>query len=246
MKKDVVLLPAQSKRLIAKAIFQAKFISDVYKNGNIIICRGTTNSYLLEEFLKKPVEKLRFTSGVVMPGGAHWIDNEKMSEVIIRNGVYDEMVFDEIVHELSADDIIFKGANAINYAKSTAGILILNPRSGTVLKIVEALFGKRARLIVPVGLEKETSFDLDEVSQMMGEKDCSPDTPRMFSVKTELFTEIEAIRVLTQNKVESYHIGTGGILGAQGAVRLLLEGDRESVEEVSSFINKLPIKDEFR
>ena len=246
MKKDVVLTPCQSKNLIAKAFFQSKYFSDCVKNkGRVIINRGTTNSYLVEEFTKKKIDKKRFTSGVVMPNGEYWIDNEKLKEIMIEKGIAKEIDFCEILDDLNPHDIIVKGANSINYAKSTAGIFIMHEKAGTVGNIVKAVYGKRVKLIVPVGLEKEVSFDLDEISQMMGEDDCDEKTPRMFSVRCELFTEIEAVKVLTENSVEAYHIGTGGIMGAQGAVRLLLDGDKNKVEEICEFIQKLPLTDEF-
>jgi hypothetical protein len=34
-------------------------------------------------------------------------------------------------------------------------------------------------------------------------------------------------------------------MGAQGAVRLLLDGDKNKVEEICDFIEKLPLTDEF-
>ncbi|MFW5781910.1 MAG: hypothetical protein ACOCWO_01305 [Candidatus Muiribacteriaceae bacterium] len=246
MKQDIVLLPSQSKTLIGKAIWQRKSIERcMSEKRKIVICRGTTNSYLLEEFQKAPLEKERFTTGVVMPGGKYWIDNQKISEKVIDCGILKDFDFEKDMSTLESGDIVLKGANSINYAKSTAGILILNKAGGTLNHIFEAVFGRRVRLIVPAGLEKEVSFDLDEMSEMMGEADCTAETPRLFSIRTDLFTEIEAISVLTEGKVEAYHIATGGIKGAQGAVRLLLDGDKEEVERIVEFTKKLPINDIF-
>ncbi|PLX17725.1 MAG: hypothetical protein C0601_06755 [Candidatus Muiribacterium halophilum] len=245
MKKDVVLVPAQSKRLIAKAFLQSEVFSGAIKDKKIIICKGTTNSYVVEEFLKKKIDKERFTTGVVMPGGEYWIENEKMLEYVIDKGVANERNLCDVIKEINPGDIILKGANSINYAKETAGILIRHPEGGTVKRIFEAVFGKRANLIIPVGLEKEVSYDLDEVSLMLSEDDCCEECPRMYSFKAQLFTEIEAIKVLTLGKVSSYHIATGGIKGAQGAIRLLLNGEKEYIEEIEALIERLPLKDEF-
>jgi len=245
MKKDLVLVPSQSKRFIAKAFLQTDVFSAAMRDKKIIICKGTTNSYIVEEFFKKSIDKEKFTSGVVMPGGEYWIENDKMKEMVIEKGVGKEKDFCEIIDVVEKGDVILKGANSINYAKETAGILIRHPEGGTVSNIVKAVFGKRANLIVPVGLEKEVSYDLDEVSLMLSEEDCQDDCPRMYSFKANLFTEIEAIDVLTQGKVKAYHIATGGIKGAQGAVRLLLNGDKTYIEEIEALVDRLPLSDEF-
>lgn len=246
MKKDIVLIPCQSKRLIAKAILQSEKFTSRFSSSKIFISKGTTNSYIIEEFSGKQIEKEKYTTGVVMPGEKYWIDNEKMPDIIIEKGIMKEGI--DSAKELScfdSTDLILKGANAVNYAKSTAGILIRHPHGGTMNHIFAACFGRRTELIVPVGLEKEVSFDLDEISELMNENDCDPETPRMFSIRAELFTEIEAIEVLTSGKVKAYHIGTGGIYGAQGAVRLLLDGEKEYVEKIIRLKERLPEKDEF-
>ncbi|MCK9223806.1 MAG: hypothetical protein M0R46_09040 [Candidatus Muirbacterium halophilum] len=246
MKKDIVLLPSQSKRLIAKAILQSEYFTKRFSENSIYIAKGSTNSYIIEEFLGKKFEKKKFTTGVVLPNDKTWIDNEKLPEYVIDKGkIETKDSIDEIVNELDCNDIIVKGANAINYAKSTAGIFIGHPQAGTISKIFQAYFGRRVKLIIPVGLEKEVSFDLDEVSEMMSESDCTPETPRLFSIRTEIFTEIEAISTLTSGKVRAYHIGTGGINGAQGAVRLLLDGPNEEVLNIVKLKERLPEKDEF-
>ena len=246
MKKDIILLPCQSKRLIAKALLQSDFFTKRFSSNTIFIAKGTTNSYILEEFSGKEIEKKKYTTGVVMPGNINWIDNSKLPDYIIKNGKLTEIEnIDDILNFLGSDDLILKGANAINYAKNTAGILIGHPHGGTVTKIFSSYFGRRTKLLIPVGLEKEVSFDLDEVSEMLNESDCSPDTPRMFSIRTELFTEIEAIATLTTGNVKAYHIGTGGINGAQGAVRLLLDGSEKDIMDIISLKDRLPEKDEF-
>jgi hypothetical protein len=244
MKKDVVLLPCQSKRLIAKAILQTEIVQNAYKNNKIIICKGTTNAYILEEFLKIKIDKRKYTTGVVLPGEKYMFDMEKMPDYVINKGVAEEGTLDEFLNDVKTGDLVFKGANAINYAKGTAGILILDKNSGTMGKIFPKIFGKRLNLIIPVGLEKEVSFDLDEVSIMMNDKDADPDMPRMFSLKANLFTEIEAIKTLTMGKVKAYHIATGGVKGAQGAVRLLLDGHKEYVEELIELVKRLYVEDE--
>lgn len=245
MKKDIVLTPAQSKRLIAKGFYKNNYVKKALDSGKIFLCKGTTNSYIFDEYVDYNVDKKRYTTGVVMPGGEFWINNEKLKDIIIDKGNVIEGDISESVNNASNTDIIVKGANAINYARSTAGILIKHPEGGTIQSVVKALYGKRCKLLIPVGLEKEVSFDLDEMSELMSESDCTPDTPRMFSIRTELFTEIEAIKSLSEYKVSAYHIATGGIFGAQGAVRLLLEGEEDSVLEMIELLKSFSCDDEF-
>ena len=45
----VVLTPAESKRLLAKAVVALPEIQSAYKSGMIIIARGVTNAFVTEE-----------------------------------------------------------------------------------------------------------------------------------------------------------------------------------------------------
>jgi len=62
----VVLEPAESKRLIAKAVAALPEVKAVLKKGILVIGWGTTNAFVVEEVLGKTIaHKTDFSSGVI-------------------------------------------------------------------------------------------------------------------------------------------------------------------------------------
>lgn len=53
MKAAFILVPSESRRLIAKGVAAMKEIKDARERGYTIICGGTTNGYVAQEILVK-------------------------------------------------------------------------------------------------------------------------------------------------------------------------------------------------
>lgn len=51
MKAAFILVPSESRRLIAKGVAAMKEIKDAEEKGYTIICGGTTNGYVAQEIL---------------------------------------------------------------------------------------------------------------------------------------------------------------------------------------------------
>ena len=66
---------------------------------------------------------------------------------------------------------------------------------------------------------------------------------RLLPIPGEVFTEIDAIRLLTG--VEAEIIAAGGIGGAEGAVWLTLEGSREEMERTEELLQRVSGEREF-
>jgi hypothetical protein len=83
-------------------------------------------------------------------------------------------------------------------------------------------------LLIPVGLEKEVAFDIDEVARRIGEPDEGVENvTSLVAVRGLIFTEIEALSTLSG--VDAVQAGAGGISGAEGGVWLMLQGTEEQV-----------------
>ncbi|MCD6465357.1 hypothetical protein J7L27_03200, partial [Candidatus Bathyarchaeota archaeon] len=67
----------------------------------------------------------------------------------------------------------------------------------------------------------------------------SPDSegPSLMPVTGLIVTEIEALKILTG--VDATLVSSGGIAGAEGAVRLLVEGTKEQVEKTLSLLQTI-------
>jgi hypothetical protein len=231
--KQFVLTPAAGKRLIGKAIVKHPAVAAALEAGTIVIIAGTTNGYVAEEILSAlgqatEFKRNRFCRGIIMPPNRPTTSTGKLpdegkfpGDVVIRKGVYEKgkTIFD-VVDDLREGDIILKGANAVDLIQKRAGILIGDPKAGTIGASLQAIVGRRVRLILPVGLEKRVYGVLDEQAAKMNEPGAKG--PRLLTVTGEIFTELDAIALLTGAQAEL--VAAGGVCGAEGSVWLTVSG----------------------
>jgi hypothetical protein len=90
---------------------------------------------------------------------------------------------------------------------------------------------RRIELVIPVGLEKLVYEDIEALSMKTRTPDDEllTETPTLMPVTGTIITEIEALKLLCD--VEATLIASGGVAGAEGSVRLMIEGDGEKVRE---------------
>jgi len=239
MKKQVVLTVSESKRLIAKAVAAMEVVKKALDDGIIVIAKGSTNSYVVEELLSKKIDKRAYLTGVVTPTKpltSGMPKPEPMRDIVLVKGVVDESL-DRFtaVEKMDRGDVYIKGANALNYKEKVAGILIGSEDGGTIGKTIGRIVGKKIILIIPVGLEKLVYESIWELARKMN----SPDSegPSLMPVTGLIVTEIEALKILTG--VDATLVSSGGIAGAEGAVRLLVEGTKEQVEKTLSLLQTI-------
>lgn len=60
MRVQVTLTPSESKRLIAKGVVKLPSIQNALENHTIILAGGTTNGFLVEEFLGETLDKKKY------------------------------------------------------------------------------------------------------------------------------------------------------------------------------------------
>lgn len=149
-------------------------------------------------------------------------------------------IFD-VADSLREGDVILKGANALDPAKKQAAVLIGHPRGGTTLTILPAVVGRRARLILPVGLEKRIAGDLMELAARLNGPGRSGF--RLLPVPCEVFTEIEAIHLLTGAEAEL--VAGRGVGGAEGAVWMTLIGSEVEMRRAEGLMREVSAEKEF-
>jgi len=232
--KQFSLTPAAGKRLIGKALAKHPAVLAALKGGTIVIIAGTTNGYVAEEVLAitggaKDFQKTRFFRGIILPPVRPKKEDGRLpdeggfaGDVVIKEGIWQKgkTIFD-VVNDLKEGDVILKGANAVNIETRRAAILIGHPQAGTVGAALPAYFGRRVRLMIPVGLEKRVSGDLDALAARINEPGAHG--PRLLPVPGEIFTELDAITLLTGARAEL--VAAGGVAGAEGSVWLAVSGE---------------------
>ncbi len=246
--KQFSLTPAAGKRLIAKAIAAHTHVLAALKNGTVAIIAGTTNGYVAEEVLAligeaQNFKKNRFFRGIILPPARPKKEDGRLpdesgfpGDVVISNGVWQKgkTIFD-VVNDLKENDVIMKGANAVNLEDRRAAILIGHPQAGTVGASLPAYYGRRVRLMIPVGLEKRVSGNLDELAARINEPGVQG--PRLLPVPGEIVTELDAIALLTGARARL--IAAGGVGGAEGSVWLAIDGDAGREEQAMALLQSV-------
>ena len=231
----ISLTVAESKRLIAKGIANHPQVKALLKKGTIVITNGSTNTYLAEELVGLSEPRGSFVTGHIAPQDRGSISEglTRIGYITIVDGKRVELSADESINKAQKGDIIFKGANLLNYEKKQAGVCIGGESGGTMARLRKS----EAHVIVPVGLEKETFGDLSAYEKLFENRpeQITP-VPRVWlhSAETEIFTEIEAIKTIAAVNVIPY--AAGGVAGCEGGISLAIYGTKEEVQKALGFI----------
>ena len=246
--KQFLVTPAAGKRLIAKALVEYPAITEAIESGTVAIIAGTTNGYVAEEILSKIYQqegfsRKRFFRGIVLPPGGPVTSVRRVKDesgfpgdVIIKEGIWQKglTIFD-VVDDLKEGDVILKGANALNLPLKQAGIYIGDPFGGTIGSALQAVIGRRVRLILPAGIEKRVYTDLNDLALRLNVPGAQGS--RLLPVPGEIFTEIEAISLLTGAKAEL--VAGGGVSGAEGSVWFAVSGKEEQIKSAENLLNSV-------
>jgi len=237
----VTLTPAESKRLIAKAVAVLPEVKAALERGTLIIGWGTTNVFVAEEILGRTIaHKTDFASGVISGGELNANHNDtKMMPFVLKDGKLSEVHQKAALIEFKPGDVFIKGANALD-TKGDIGILMAAQDGGSVHGAWLATAGRGGYFICPVGLEK-LILSVNEAAQKCGLFRFKysiglPVSLVTFSI-AKVVTEIQAIQVLTG--ASATYVAAGGIAGSEGAVTLVLEGEAPVLEQTFELVKSV-------
>ena len=237
--KQVRLTPAMGKRLIGKGMVVHPTIQRVLTEGTLAIIGGSTNGYVAEEILAslglaEEFARVGFRRGLTVPPGAEAPAMDFPGDVVIRKGVLDRGSIFDIVKGMGSGDVVLKGGNAFD-ARRQPAVQIGSDVGGTALAAVSSVIGRRAQLIVPIGLEKRVFGDVYELALLCN----SPEGkgPGFFPLPGTIFTEIDAIKLLTG--ADATMMAAGGVYGAEGSAWLIVNGSKEQIKAASDLVDSL-------
>jgi hypothetical protein len=143
------------------------------------------------------------------------------------------------LQKMAPGDIIFKGGNLLNYCKGQAAVNIGAADGGTTARLRPFTGEGKGQLIVPIGLEKDCSWDLTTLeATYAGENTRMNAMPKLWVHKdARIYTEIEALRTLAG--VEAFPIASGGISGREGGITLVIAGTMEQVDKALEAVAKV-------
>jgi hypothetical protein len=233
----LVLAPAESKRLIAKAVVSLPEVQWAYANGRLAVTNGTTDAYVLEELTGEKVPPYRYSIGMVA-GGLLTMStkDDRVGARFFVKGKPVEMESRDFLKTLEKGDVVIKGGNAVD-EHGNAGVLVGNETGGTIGAVFGIACVRGIPVIMPIGLEKRIGSVPDAaagwgqltLSYAMG-------LPCWISPVTSglVITEIEALGLLAG--VRGRQVAAGGVGGSEGAVVLLVEGYEENLERAVAVV----------
>ena len=230
------------KRLIAKSIITLEPIKKALNGHTIVVIAGSTNGYVAEELLtaigqKGDFSKNSFMRGLnVGPGRKAENGAYNATDVVIESGLWvkGKTIFD-VAADLGCDDVIIKGANALDLKRKLAGISIGHPALGTSGPILQAALGRKAQLILPIGLEKRVTGNIAEIAALLSSPSASG--TRLLPVSGTIITELEAVELLTGASAQL--VSAGGVLGAEGSYWIAVTGTEGQLKVASDIIKSI-------
>ncbi len=246
---QMLITPAAGKRLIAKSMPHIEEIRQAVDSRTVVIVAGTTNGYVAQELLKSIGQEASFTRegffrGITLPPQGKVASTGRLPEgerrftgdVVIEKGKWlPGKTISDVIDGLKAGDVIIKGANALDVEHGKAGVLIGDSKAGTIGVALQAVYGRRVSLYIPVGLEKRIAGDIEEAARLLN----SPGVhgARLMPVSGVIVSELSAIRILTG--CVAVMSAAGGVCGAEGSVWIAARGSAKQTEDLRAVYSEI-------
>jgi len=243
MKASFTLIPAESRRLIAKAIVHLEEVKIALKKAYIVINGGTTNGYVAQELAGVDVKPEEFTAGTVSHRLLCVTDLPPKRKlpfpIILYKGQRVDKTIPEVFQDFHVDTVLIKGANCID-SQGNVGVISAGFDGGTVGATIGTVVSQGLKYIVAVGLEKLVP-SVDKAASAAGAKSLDYSMGADFGIfklpNAVVVTEIEALNILAD--VRATHIGSGGIGDAAGAVSLIIEGEESKIKNAIGIVESV-------
>jgi len=224
------LTSSESKRLLGKAVASLPEVQHAMQNGYLVVGRGSTNAFILEELMNSPMDKERYMAGQIIKGVLCVMGQDLRNKPItFHKGEVQTVEPGSVIDKMTPGDILIKGGNAVD-PFGNVGVLMAGPGGGTMGQFYMALKAQGVEAIYPVGLEKLIP-SVEEAARYGGKMALGRTIGCRVGMACvadgRVITEIEAIDILFGLK--AIHYASGGWGGAEGSVTLLVEGEDDDV-----------------
>lgn len=242
MKAAFTLIPAESRRLIAKAVVEMKEIKSAMESAYVILNGGTSNGYIAQElFGVTDLKPETFTAGTNTHRLLCITDAGKRTPfpIIYYKGEKSSKTLKEALEDFHRETVLIKGANAVD-PNGNAAVIAAGFDGGTMGATLGTAVSQGLKYIVPVGLEKLVP-SVDSCTAYTGAKTFDYTIGADFGMfcipNAVVVTEIEAFRILAD--VEAIHVASGGIGESAGSVVLIIHGVEENVKKAISIVESI-------
>jgi hypothetical protein len=242
----VMLLPRESKRLIAKGVLAVPEVQRSLEDGYFIVSRGVTPAYILEELTGQPQDKPNSTAGIVTSSRlASVIEEDRLGPWVFKDGKISEEPAPQALANFKARDVSIKGANAID-PDGNIGVLAADAAGGTVGGIWGTITARGAHWIAPVSMERLIPSVIEAAKHCgnhLWDYTMGQAAGLMPVVNARAVTEIQALELLTG--VTAVHVASGGVAGSEGAVILALTGEEDVVKAAFELVESVKGEEQF-
>lgn len=241
MKAAFALTPAESRRLLAKAVVQMPEVKLANEKGYVILCGGITNGLIAQELLGLAVEPKRFTAGVSARGVLCVTPPSERHKfpLIIHQGEVKDMTIQEAFQDFHKETVVIKGANAID-PQGNVGVITSGFDGGTIAATIGTITSTGLKYIFPVGLEKLVA-SVPEAARWAGSKTMDYTIGANFGMyclsNGIVVTEVQALKILAN--VDARHVASGGVGGSEGAVVLIAQGEEADMKKAITLIESI-------
>jgi hypothetical protein len=261
MRAQVVLTPAESKCLISKAIARMDVVKKAISKGTIVIHPSSTTYFLVKEITGDIPRTDHWVLGGVFPQGLctelnstnkrppaasnepppKWVADRFPFKWVIKGGKLSSGIpLGTILEEIGPEDVYVKGCNAVDTEGNT-GVLFGHDGGGTIARVMGVQKQKGFHVILAVGLERLIPVSIAQAAKATArnaEIDYGMGMPcGLYPVKGgTTVTEIQAVKILSG--ALAIPIAAGGLGGAEGAIVLAIEGDKEQVSKAIEYVEQ--------
>jgi hypothetical protein len=234
------LTSSESKRLLGKAVAALPEVQHAKAHGYLVVSRGSTNAFIIEELMNSKTDKERYVAGLIIKGVLCVLGTDLRSKpVTFHKGEVQAVEPGSVIDKLVPGDIFIKGANAVD-PYGNVGVLMAGAGGGTMGQFYMALKAQGVETIYPVGLEKLIP-SVEEAARyggkMMLGRTIGCRVGMACVTDGRVITEIEAIESLFG--LNAIHYASGGWGGAEGSVTLIVEGEDNDVGACLDLIEKI-------
>jgi hypothetical protein len=255
MLAQIVLTPAESKKLIAKAVAKLEAVQKAAKKGIVALHPSSSTYFIIEEITGSKPKTNYWVCGVVTPRGmcvemamvlgSGLTPDEKSADpgdlqgtwVIEKGQLGSEEKLSSLLYRMTPSDVYIKGVNALD-PEGNVGILF--GLEGSMGYIQAARRKRGFTIIYPAGLEKLIPLSVKEAAKAakLARYEFGMGMPvGLYPCPTGVtVTEVRAIEILSG--ASAIPIASGGLGGAEGAITLVLKGKTDEVKKALDFVEQ--------
>lgn len=255
MLAQIVLTPAESKKLIAKAVARLEAVQKAVEKGIVALHPSSSTYFIVEELTGSKPKTNYWVCGAVTPRGmcvemamalgSTLTPHEDSTDPgdlqgtwIIENGrLGGEEKLSSLLYRMTPSDVYVKGVNALD-PEGNVGVLF--GLEGSMGYIQNAKKRRNFTIVYPAGLEKlipVSVYQAAKEAQFTRYESGMGMPVGLYPCPTGVtVTEVRAIEILSG--ASAIPIASGGLGGAEGAVTLVLKGKPDEVRNAFDFVEQ--------